>query len=331
MRAKARKLEASIEKLMDRIEDQADEELCAAYDKRIAKLQKELKALQTQIREAESVNAKQPKPLPLDQAVAYLNDFRKTMNAEIPVAAEAIRKLTGPITIHQEPIPGRNDGTRWLATFSPDLIGVLRSMARERNPDILAVENGAAPQPVEVVIDKVPKYERLAPVFKQMRANGASVESIAHVHGMSRQYAKEILDYADTGQRPKWKSRKRTGARKGKTPKHIEIAEDVVRMRDVKLKPFSQIAAEKGVSYETVCRAYDHVRPEAVREAAEKGETPKRGHYSRLGAEKFDEIRKLLREGKKDAEVAAKVGCGHSTVARERHKMKAEGDDDQAA
>ena len=62
-----------------------------------------------------------------------------------------------------------------------------------------------------------------------------------------------------------------------------------------------------------------------------EGKLPKRGSSSRLGEKKFEEIRKLLREGKTDAEVAAKVGCGQSTVARERRKMKAEADGDQAA
>ena len=42
---------------------------------------------------------------------------------------------------------------------------------------------------MEVVIDKVPKYEQLAPTFKRMRDNGASVQSIGHCHGMSWEYA----------------------------------------------------------------------------------------------------------------------------------------------
>jgi hypothetical protein len=59
------------------------------------------------------------------------------------------------------------------AAVSPDLIRVLRNMACERNPAILAVEDGVEPQPVEVPIEKIPKYERLAPVSKRMRDNGA--------------------------------------------------------------------------------------------------------------------------------------------------------------
>ena len=34
--------------------------------------------------------------------------MRALLNQEIPMAAEAIRTLTGPIKIRQEPIPGRD-------------------------------------------------------------------------------------------------------------------------------------------------------------------------------------------------------------------------------
>ena len=64
----------------------------------------------------------------------------------------------------------------------------------------------------------------------------------------------------------------------------------------------------------TVYRAYDSVLQEDVREAAERGKKPNRGPWSILGEEKYQLIRKLLGEGKKDTEVATTVGCGTSTV-----------------
>jgi hypothetical protein len=102
-------------------------------------------------------------------------------------------------------------------------------------------------------------------------------------------------------------------------------------MRNEEKKPFEEIATTMKVGIATICRAYDFGCPDAVREAAEKGKMPRRGNSSRLGEEKFAEIRKMLRKGKEDSEVAAKVGCGQSTVARERRKMKAEADEDPAA
>jgi hypothetical protein len=59
------------------------------------------------------------------------------------------------------------------------------------------------PKSVEVVIEDVPKYEQLAPKFKQLHENGASIRTIASAHGICWSYAKEILDFAKTGIRPR--------------------------------------------------------------------------------------------------------------------------------
>ena len=330
LKAKARKLENAIDKLMERVEDTTDDELCDVYDKRILALRKKLKPIAAQLREAENSNSKRPKPLPVEQAMAYLADFRKTMNAEIPVAAEAIRKLTGPILIRQEKISGR-PGASWIATFSPNFMQVLRDVTSKTDKTVLAIEGVIEPTQVEVVIDNVPKYERLAPLFLQMEKNGASVMTIASAHKMSWKYAKEILDFAKTGKRPEWKAGKRTGTGQAKPAKYPDIQKRVAELRDVKKLPFPEIAAQLKVGLGTVYRAYDSFHQEDVRLAAERGEKPNRGQATRLGDDKYQLIRKLLREGTKDAEVAAKVGCGQSTVARERRKMKAEADGDQAA
>jgi hypothetical protein len=147
---------------------------------------------------------------------------------------------------------------------------------------------------------------------------------------MSWQYAKDILDFAKTGQRPKWKAGKRTGTG-GKPAKYLVIRSDVVRLRDEDKMSFVKIAATLGVSLSTVKRAYDDLRPEAVHEAAENGTLPQRGRYSHLGVDVFQKIRKMLSTGTKPKEIAKSLGCGTSTVYRVRRKMKAEVDEDQAA
>jgi transposase len=332
LKAEARKLSANIRKYQGFMEEEPDETLCRSHNARIKELQGRLNEVQAKNREADRQNRKPPKPLSLDRSKVYVPDLRELLNQEVPMAAEAIRTLCGPIKIRQEVIPGR-PGARWIATFSPDLVAVLRRVAQKQgytDASSLAAAT-AETQPVEVVIDKVPKYERLAPVFKQMRDNGASVQSIAHAHGMSWDYADQILKFADTGQRPTWGSGKAGGKGKAKPCLYKDIAPDVVRMRNVEKKPFEEIASILKVGIATVCRAYDFGCPDAVREAAEEGKKPRRGSSSRIGEEKVEEIRKMLREGKKDPEVAAKVGCGTSTVGRVRRKMKSEADEDQAA
>jgi hypothetical protein len=210
-------------------------------------------------------------------------------------------------------------------------VALLRRVAREKDyRDARSLTAAPAdPQPVEVVIDKVPKYEQLAPKFKQMRDSGASVQSIASAHGMSWQYAAEILRFAETGERPEWKKSKATG-NGGNPAKYLQISKEVSYLRDKKKMSIVQIAAKLGVSRGTVCRAYDHEHPQAAREAAERGERPCRGRYSHLGEDVYEEIRKLLRAGIKPAEIAAKVGCGASTVNRERRRMRAESGEDHA-
>ena len=81
------------------------------------------------------------------------------------------------------------------------------------------------------------------------------------------------------------------------------------------------------VSRNTVRRAYDFGHPDEIEEAAETGKTPQRGRYSHLGPKTYEQIRKLIRTGRKTKEIAAIVGCGASTVRRERKRMA---DDEKA-
>jgi len=331
MKAKVRNVEGKIRKLFGRIENESDENLCKAYDKRIKALQKELDREQAAIRSAEKQKGKTFKPLDRENAEILLADMRALLNQEVAMAAEAIRTLTGPIKIRQEPIPGRNTGARWIATFSPDFTRLLQYIAKD-NPKLsgMRLDEGGEPQPIEVVIDKVPRYERLAPVFKAMHEKGASVQSIAAAHGVPWQYAKDVLHFADTGERPKWKKGKGTGTG-AKPAKYTEIAPEVIHLRDTKKMSFKKIAAKLSVSESTVRRAYDSEHRETARAAAERGETPSRGQYSHLGEDVYQQIRVLLRSGKKPSEVAAQVGCGTSTVYRVRQKMQDDADGHRAA
>jgi hypothetical protein len=96
-------LYAKIKKLVQRVEDEPDDGICAAYDQRIKELQKDLKPLEDRIRDAEQRNRKRRlKPLELKRAKEYLADLRGLLNQETPMAAEAIRTLTGPLKIRQE-------------------------------------------------------------------------------------------------------------------------------------------------------------------------------------------------------------------------------------
>lgn len=322
-KAEARKKDAKIRKLVLRIEEEPDEKLCGAYHDRVKQLQKEVNELQARISEAEAHQRKKPQPVSLTTAKQYLADFRGTLNQDIPVAAEAIRTLTGPITIRQETIPGRKNGARWIATFGPDLARVLYLVAKGHGDRQFTFGSAPAVLPkVEVPIEKIPKYVTLAPLFKQEYDRGVSIETLAAVHHMSWQYAKEILHFAQTGERPQWRSARRTG--RGQRTRYTEIAEEVVDLRDNQKMSFKKIAAKLRVTPGTARRAYDHLRPEAVSAAVERGVAPHRGRYSHLGEEVYERIRQLLRDGNQPPAIAAQVGCGTSTVYRVRREMRDE-------
>lgn len=331
-KAKLRDCSARIKKLVRKVEREPDEALCDAYDVRIKELQKEANELKAAIREAEAHNRAPPEPLDVERAKVYLADLRGLLNQEIPMAAEATHTLTGPIKIRQEKVSGR-PGARWIATFSPDVAALLRQVARDKQYlDSKSLD--AAPteaQTVEVAIEKVPRYELWAPLFKQMEENGASIQTIASTYKICWQDAKAILDFAKTGRRPKWRSGKGDGTGQVQATKYLEIQEEVSHLRDVKKMPFRTIAAQLGVGAGTVRRAYDSTHQDTVCDAAERGKTPDRGRSSILGEEKHQMIREMLRNGKKDKEIAAKVGCGTSTVGRVRRQMQAAAGEDQAA
>lgn len=334
-KADFRKLQAKIKKLVLLIENEENEALCVAHNERVKELQREANVLQAKIREAEGKSRKEIKPLTLEKTREYLDRLQETLNGDIPVAAAALRKITGPIKVRQEVIPGRKKGARWIAKFSPNLLQALNSIADGKLKLPSASDLSSTDAPVlEIAIEKVPKYELLAPLFKQLRDGGASVESIAAAHGMCRDYAEKILKFAETGERPKWPSAgKRRGSKTGRNTrrKFSTIAPQVVAMRDQQKLSFKRIAEALGAGESTVRRAYDLAHPELSREAAESGKTPKRGSYSHLGNDVFNHIRKLLQAGNKPSEVAKKVGCGKSTVYRVKQQLaRLRGDHDAA-
>ena len=119
---------------------------------------------------------------------SYLPELRVILNQEIPVAAEAIRRLTGPIAIQQEAISGKKRGARWIAMFSPDLLALLRHVTQEKDcPDSVTLEylcrgNWITSPTVAIPIEAIPKYEQLATRFKAMHDMAARLQTIAAAH-----------------------------------------------------------------------------------------------------------------------------------------------------
>lgn len=176
MKSELRKKESVIKKLFDRLGKASDEHLCSAYEQQIAQLKREADHLKGEIRNLDAKNAPPPAPLKLKDVKRYVEDLRGLLNQEIPAAAEAIRRITGPIKIRQERIPGRKMGARWIATFSPNLLPALAHLGQGRNyPDCWSLD--------------LPKRERNND-YADGCTNGNSSNRDSRRHGTKRYFVK---------------------------------------------------------------------------------------------------------------------------------------------
>jgi DNA invertase Pin-like site-specific DNA recombinase len=245
----------------------------------------------------------------------------------VAAAAPILKQLTGPINVKQGPKTGRR-GASWVAEFTPNLVPALATLAASRgSPTRITLEylnnrTWITTAKVEVTIEEVPTYEEIAPTVVEMTERGASVLTIARALAVCCDTVKDALKFARTGRRPHMRrSGKRHRKRHGPA-KYIAIGPDVVRMHEIEQQSFAKIARFFGVNGGTAVRAYDYLRRQAVHEAAERGERPKRGRYSHLGPEVKQRIRAGFTANERPADVAKAAGCGVSTVYRVYAEMR---------
>ncbi|ODA36489.1 recombinase family protein [Planctopirus hydrillae] len=330
LRSRIASLQKKIDSFVQRVENlkESEEGLREGYERRIIQQQTEVDELKKQLRETEQTNAPVPPKLSKKTLRSYLPELRAILNQEIPVAAEAIRRLTGPIAIRQEAIPGKKRGARWIASFSPDLLAILRHVTQEKDcPDSVTLEylcggNWITPAAVSVPVESVPKYEQLAPKFRELHDKGASIQTIAAAHGLCWDQVKMILRFAATGERPSWPKKKKSPNRSDKNREKFMSHSDEVVSRRSNGESFAKIALELGIGETTVRRAWDHANPCCARKAMENGVTPVRGAYRHLKPEQIREVHSCLTEGKLSIpEIAARTGVSQSTIRRERLRL----------
>lgn len=329
-KAQVKQLRTKIERLVKKVAETDDDRLSTAYHQQILQYQKEHNSLLATIREEEARQRSSARPIDIDEAKTYLADLRETLDQDIPVAAEAIRALTGPIRVRQEQLPGRQR-VRWVASFQPNLPELLRRVSPpETQIDAATTKAVSESNTVEVVIDKLPKYELLAAEFQKLQQCGASKTALASAFGLSPKVVAQTLEFAKTGERPTAQpaKKKSSDGQNSKATKHKDIAPRVAELRDVQRKPIEWIAKHLGVSEGTVNRAYDYAHPEAVKKAVAEKTAVKRGRFTHLDHTIFEKIRELSDQGQSPKEIAAVVGCGVSTVRREIWRLEAERRDD---
>lgn len=326
LKKQIRRIETSLDRLVRLTEQEDEETLGNRFVQRIKQLEAERRAACAELREKERHHAVPPPALTLAHVEQYVADMRAVLNQEPSASALVLRKLTGPITITHEPNSNGKRGYRWVATFSPDLLALLRELTGEDCPETIILEflsdrKWTVSQSVQVTLEKVYAYERHADAVRAMVDKGARVATVATAFGVAWPEANQWVKYATTGQRPTWTKGRKTG--KGRSPATYKtIAAEVARLRDQQQMSLKQIAHKLGVHGNTVRRAYDHAHPDTARQAAVQGRTPPRGRYSHLGAKVKNKIRDMLKQGHRTVEIAARLGCGASTVGRIRKEIQ---------
>jgi hypothetical protein len=220
----------------------------------------------------------------------------------------------------------------------------LTHIASEKNyPDRITLEYLSsriwiAPSEVDVQLHCPAKYEIQAPEMKRLVEQGASISTIASLYHTSSKDVLAILRFAETGEIPfkktaAQKEAKGRGAGSGKGIKKAERFKQVVaNLRDSERKPWPTIREHikeqfgETLSLPTVVRSYDLAHPELIKDAAERGEHPNRGHAQRLSSQARKTIRRLLLKRKYTQEqIAKKAGCSVRRVAWEARRMRDEG------
>jgi DNA invertase Pin-like site-specific DNA recombinase len=273
----ADRLRANIKKYHSLIEGAEDKESIKSYDDRVRALQKELNVVQASITKARADDAEPPPPLDVARLKSYLPRLKEMLNKAVPEAAEAIRAITGPISVTQELI-GAGDGAlaskraryRWIAKFTPNLGRFLWHAAQRENcPDsvtleILCSRIWTTLPSTQIEIGEIPKFVlRLAEI--QELSKVASVPVIASKLQISRHCVDLALQYAATGKaewpnasKTKASTKKPAAAGQGKK-KYPELAGDVLRLRDVDDPPsFREIGRLLNCDEGVARRAYDY-------------------------------------------------------------------------
>lgn len=260
------RLEKAIGRLVSMIERSGDDAACEAYHARLQDLQPQLDKARKTLREGRAKNEKPPAPLKLDRVKSYVSDLRSVLTLNTPKSAELLRKLTGRILVRQEDIPGRRNGAKWIAEFSPDLLSFLADFGREQHyPDSIPLEflnarNWIKAETVEVTLEHMPKYEILASdaQFLELARKKLDARKIHFQTGWAHALVLHALRFWKDGTRPPFvpQAPKRPRSRRDMIPHYVRHALEVGRLKDIEKRSVNEIAKRLSISPNTVADAY---------------------------------------------------------------------------
>jgi hypothetical protein len=240
-------LQKQIDRLVKRSAETDDEEVAREYSREIGRLRRERAPLVAALAEAEKHHRRAHARLDVQNAKRGLQKQRELLQGDVSAAAIGIRDLLGPVVIREEPTPGKANRRRWYASFQPRFACLLRSACPEGEQEILdGLEGDVTAETVEILIDRVPRYERMGSDFLRLRNGGTSINAIASALGLAWGQVAEAIEFAETGKRPIFKSKtplQRVPKGTFRPMRYKEIAPDVRRMHDEEGMAFGPIAA----------------------------------------------------------------------------------------
>lgn len=330
-----KEVQAKRDRLAGIIDDHPGGDLDALL-KRLRGHERMLKTLRRRLKAVKATDALPREPVTAEQVEAELADMGTALGGDVEKAAPILAALTGPVGVREGDGTGRK-GTPWVASFAFRPAAALAKTAEANGRPSAAIwklvaGDAEAAVPVEVVIDKVPEYESLAPRFAELRAGGATVAAIAAAYGKPRKFVADSLKFAEIGVRPKGGVSKPKGDDLPKKPivtKYKEIAAAVARLRDEEELSWERILdrlRREGVevSEVTARRAYDHAHrlSEGAEFAIPQGRRI-RGRSKRLGREVHAVVERLLLGGDRSVDdIAHEAGCSPTTVHRTKRRLR---------
>lgn len=290
---------------------------------RVAVLQREVSELKQKLASAKARNGPKPQPLTAEAVGSLLGDLRDLLRDDIGAAAPVLAALTGPVVVTQEVVE-KGGKPEWVARFTLNAVPVLLSLAAKKGCptggawEFLNTRGWTTPRSVTVTLRDTAKYEAIAEKAGVLAAAGASTETISRLLGTTWQTARNAVKFATSGGTVPTPGFRPKGTVAAKTDD--ATAAEIVRLREQENWSFARIAAHLGISHGTAVRAYDRLRPDAV-QAAGTGKQPDRGHFRHLEREVIEKVEAMLRAGQRPETIAEVVGCGVSTVYRERRRL----------
>jgi DNA-binding CsgD family transcriptional regulator/DNA invertase Pin-like site-specific DNA recombinase len=333
LRAEIKRIKQKMKHLVPLAEDAGDENARLIYHARIRELGQLATAKAKELRKLQPVDTSKVRPLEEAQLKTYLSEARSILNQETPVAAEALRALTGPIKITQLQDPNRKWGATWVAKFSPKLIDLLRFMSKRKDcPDfytlgLLSSQIWITCEPVQLPIELVRKYERFAASVLEHKRRGVPASVTKRLFGLDHIAYHDALRFAETGERPpkrnvKQYPRNPSSKGRGRRNKYKALIPIVLQLHDQEHLPFAEIARQQSVSAQTIARAYEAGHPELLEQAITNGtrivRDPNRAPFSPT---ELDQLNRMICENKALKEIAEIIGCTEGTVRWHKRRM----------